>query len=103
MLSPLLYRNVYGKYTMNIRKMQPKFQGVRTMGGKLSRTKGHSYERNIARELSVVFGKVLRQLEYQKDDCRGVDLKGTGNLAVQCKRGKKYSPISKLFNSIWLD
>lgn len=55
---------------------------------KLSRTKGHSFERDVARRLHPIFPDARRQLEYQEG--LGIDLTNTGNLAIQCKRYKKY-------------
>ena len=64
--------------------------------GKMSRTKGHSFERLIAKALRVVFKSARRQLEYQIDDCLGVDLAETGPYRIQCKRFKGYAPISAI-------
>lgn len=64
--------------------------------GKMSRTKGHSYERTVAKQLRHIFPDVGRQLEYQEDECNGVDLKNTGVFKIQCKRLKKYSPITAI-------
>ncbi len=66
------------------------------MGGKFSRTKGHSFERLIAKTLRVVFPKAARQLEYQENQCKGIDLANTGNFKIQCKRGKKYANLSAI-------
>lgn len=62
--------------------------------GKMSRTKGHGFERLVAQAFRVIFPKAMRQLEYQAG--LGVDLANTGNLRVQCKRGRQYAPFSKL-------
>lgn len=72
--------------------------------GKLSRTKGHSFEREIAKELrdKKIFPEAKRKLEYQIDECIGIDLEGTANLAIQLKRYKKYvnpSLIEEVKNS----
>lgn len=64
------------------------------MGGKMSRTKGHGFERLIAQMLRVVFPKAVRQLEYQEG--LGVDLANTGIYDIQCKRYAKYVSISKI-------
>lgn len=64
------------------------------MGGKHSRTKGHSFERDIAIKFRPHFPKVCRQLEYQEG--LGVDLANTGILRVQCKAYKNYAPLSKI-------
>ncbi len=64
--------------------------------GKLSRTKGHSYEREIAAALRVVFPEARRHLEYQDAECFGVDLVNTGHYRIQCKRGRKYASLSAI-------
>jgi len=50
------------------------------MGGKMSRTKGHSYEREIANRFKDIYPNARRQLEYHEDDCHGVDIQDTGDL-----------------------
>lgn len=64
--------------------------------GKLSRTKGHSYERHVAKLFRHLFPGARRVLEYHEDDCNGIDI-DLGVLKLQCKRLKAYAPISKLF------
>lgn len=64
--------------------------------GKAERNKGLSYEREVANKLKDVFPQAKRHLEFQKEECNGVDLDNTGNLLIQCKRGKKYAPLSKI-------
>lgn len=67
------------------------------MGGKHSRTKGHSFERWAANEFrDLGFSGARRQLEYHEDDCNGVDLMDTGPFLVQCKCLKSYAPINKI-------
>lgn len=66
------------------------------MSGKRSRTKGHSYEREIANQLKPMFPEVKRHLESQSQEALGYDLDNTGEWRVQCKRGKKYAPIGKI-------
>lgn len=61
---------------------------------KLSRTKGHAFERWVAQQLRSVFPDAKRQLEYQADEANGVDLANTGDYLVQCKRFKRYAPIT---------
>lgn len=63
---------------------------------KLSRTKGHDFEREIAQRFRVVFPRARRQLEYNEMDCNGVDLADTGSYRIQCKRKKKYSNPSAI-------
>lgn len=63
---------------------------------KLSRTKGHSFERWTAIALRVVFPQARRQLEYHENDCKGIDLAETGLYKFQCKRGRRHAPVSAL-------
>lgn len=63
---------------------------------KLSRNKGHSFEREIASLLRPIFPEVRRHLEYQASEARGVDLDATGPFRIQCKRGKRYASISAI-------
>ncbi len=58
--------------------------------GKLSRNKGHDFEREIAQKFRVIFPEARRQLEYNELDCNGVDLVETGRYLIQCKRKRKY-------------
>lgn len=62
--------------------------------GKLSRTKGHSFERDIALKLRGLFPDARRLLEYQEG--MGIDLEKTGRLRIQCKAYKNYAPLSKI-------
>lgn len=64
--------------------------------GKLSRTKGHSFERWVAIQLRHIFPNCRRHLEYQDAEANGVDLVNTGRYMIQCKRGRKYSSISAI-------
>ena len=66
------------------------------MGGKMSRTKGHSYERSIANKLKCVFPNAKRHLESQMEECKGYDLDHTGPYRIQLKRYKKYVSIGKI-------
>ena len=66
------------------------------MSGKRSRTKGHSYERDIAKAFREVYPGANRLLEYQSDCANGVDLRGTGALRIQCKRTANWAPITKI-------
>lgn len=63
-------------------------------GGAASRRKGHSFERKIANDLKAIFPMSRRQLEYHTDDARGVDIQGTELFKFQCKKLKKYAPIT---------
>lgn len=64
--------------------------------GKLSRQRGASYEREVAKALHKMFPKARRHLEYHALDANGVDLQDTGPFAIQCKRGRTYAPINKI-------
>lgn len=59
-----------------------------------SRNKGHKFEREIAKRLRKVFPEARRQLEYHQNDANGVDIQQTGRYRIQCKRFKKYAPVS---------
>lgn len=70
---------------------------------KLSRTKGHAFEREVAIEFRRAgFPEAKRHLEYQACEAQGIDLDGTGPYRVQCKRGRKPAPISAI-DEIQLD
>ena len=58
------------------------------------RTKGHSYEREVARALRDIFPQVER--EWEAHTGKGYDLRNTGALRIQCKRGKQYAPVTKI-------
>jgi hypothetical protein len=62
--------------------------------GKMSRKKGHSYERIIAQKLRKVYPRARRLLEYQEGV--GHDIERVGPFKIQCKRYKDYAPISKI-------
>ena len=67
------------------------------MGGRHSRTKGHSFERAIAIRLRSKFPKARRHLEYQDAEANGCDLVETGPYRIQCKKLRKYASITKIF------
>jgi hypothetical protein len=56
--------------------------------GKTSRTKGHNFEREVAKLLRNYFPDAKRQLEYQEG--LGFDIANTGELSIQCKVGKSF-------------
>ncbi len=58
------------------------------------RAKGTAFERTVAIAFRELFPKALRQLEFQQG--LGVDLQGTGNLQIQCKRGRSYAPLTRI-------
>jgi len=64
------------------------------MGGKTSRTKGHSFERWTAQQFRPYYSEANRVLEYQIAE--GVDV-SAGPFAIQCKRMKSSVPMNKLF------
>lgn len=67
------------------------------MSGKRSRTKGHQFERDIAKDFrGLGFDDAKRHLEYQAGEANGVDLSGTGRWRVQCKRYAKYTNPSRI-------
>lgn len=60
-----------------------------------SRTKGHSFEREMANEFrDLGFKEARRQLEYHVMDANGVDLQKVEPFAVQLKKYKGYVPIN---------
>lgn len=63
---------------------------------KLSRTKGHGFERACAKKLRAVFPDCKRHLEMQKEEALGFDLDNTGPFRFQCKAYKKYAPVGKI-------
>ncbi len=64
--------------------------------GKLSRTKGHSFEREIAVALRGIFPDARRHLENHIRDANGVDLLHTGHYRIQCKRLAKYANLKAI-------
>lgn len=56
-----------------------------------SRRKGHQYEREICTLLRPVYPDCERTQEGDSLDRAGVDIRGTGGLLVQCKRGRGYA------------
>lgn len=63
---------------------------------KLSRTKGHSFERSIAKLIRHLYPESRRHLEYQDAEANGVDLVNTGYYRIQCKRGRRYASLSAI-------
>lgn len=51
-----------------------------------SRSKGHEFERWVSKYLKRFFPFSKRHLEYQVEECKGVDLDNTEPFAIQCKR-----------------
>lgn len=74
---------------------RPKGTG-RKISGKGCRTKGHDFERWCAEQFRKVFPNAKRHLEYQLEDCQGIDLDETGEYKIQCKRGKRYAPLTAI-------
>lgn len=66
------------------------------MNGKTNRRKGHQFEREVAGVLRDYFPNAKRQLEYQEDDCKGVDIANTGRYKVQCKCKQKYVSVNTI-------
>lgn len=63
--------------------------------GKMSRTKGHGFEREVARMLRENgYPQARRHLEYQEG--AGIDIEGAGVYDIQCKRGRKYASCTVL-------
>lgn len=66
------------------------------MNGKTNRRKGHSFEREVANDLKDIFPNAKRQLEYQEDECLGVDIANTGRYKIQCKNHKQYVSVNTI-------
>ncbi|MFZ8933231.1 MAG: hypothetical protein ACO2ZP_04965 [Bacteriovoracaceae bacterium] len=65
------------------------------MSGKMSRNKGASYEREVARKFREFYPEAKRNVtECQQG--QGIDILDTGPLDIQCKRKRKYSPITAI-------
>lgn len=76
--------------------MAKKKVSVRKISHAGARKKGHDFERWTANEFKKVFPDAARQMEYQIEDAKGIDVKNTGDYLVQCKRGRKYGSIAKI-------
>lgn len=64
--------------------------------GKLARDKGRTFELEVVNCFKPLFRQAKRHLEFQKTEAKGYDLDHTGIFKVQCKRGRKYAPLSKI-------
>ena len=42
------------------------------------------------------FPEAKRQLEYQEDECKGVDIANTGPYKIQCKNHKNYVSVNTI-------
>lgn len=67
------------------------------LGGKGCRKKGHSFEREVAILFRGIFPNAKRHLETRRSDVTGVDLDHTGEFRIQCKRGRNYAPLARIF------
>ena len=76
--------------------MEKKKGKKKSLGGKGCRQKGHQFERDCAIALRKIFPGARRHLEYQDGQAFGVDLAETGEYLFQCKRGKKYAPLTAI-------
>ena len=65
------------------------------MSGRSSRRKGHDYERAVARELREVFGDDVRRGMQFRDGADAPDVV-VPCFWVECKRGKRTSPVAAL-------
>ena len=71
---------------------------TKSQTSKLARRRGHQFERDCANELKVVFPNAKRHLEYQSQEAeKGFDIDGTFPYLFQCKRGRRYASINKIF------
>lgn len=58
--------------------------------------KGKQFERDVSNALGHIFPAAERMLEYQASGNVGIDIQGTGNFKIQCKRNAGYAPISRI-------
>ena len=69
-----------------------------------TRTKGHSFERKIAKDLreSNIYPDAKRHLEYEKGAALlGIDIVNTGKWLIQCKKGKQDpQKLYKFYNQV---
>lgn len=68
----------------------------RKVSHKSARAKGHQFERDIANELGHIFPEAKRQLEYQTDECNGVDIANTDIFKFQCKNKQNYVSVTTI-------
>lgn len=71
-------------------------KGKKKPSGKMSRRKGHQFEREIAIAFRKIFPEARRHLEYQDSEALGRDLANVGDYLVQCKRGRKYASLTAI-------
>ncbi len=64
--------------------------------GRSARNKGLTFERWVAEQLRPLFPGVRRQLEFQIQDAKGVDLQGCHPYKIQCKKLAKYVSINTI-------
>lgn len=64
--------------------------------GRRARSKGHSFEREIAIRLREIFPGARRHLEYQDSEANGVDIAETAHFRIQCKKLKQYAPVTTI-------
>lgn len=71
------------------------------MSGRLSRTKGHSFERQLAQDFremgwdDCITTREAKGGNWSESD-GGIDLRWTAPFLVQCKRRKDYVPVSTI-------
>lgn len=80
------------KLEQELEKVTPK----KTKSKSYGRTKGLSFERDVANKLKHIFPEVRRQLEFQIQDAKGTDLQNTGEFKIQCKKYAGYVPITTI-------
>lgn len=64
--------------------------------GKMQRSKGARYEREIANKLKRIFPNARRKVTNHTAAENGVDLAETGSLHIQTKKWAKYPPATKI-------
>lgn len=69
------------------------------MGGKASRTKGHSYERELAAIMREIFPEAHRGLQSRGGGAEECDVEGTP-FHIEAKRGVKPNPRAALYQAV---
>lgn len=71
--------------------------------GKSQRTKGHSFERAVAKQLRSIWPDVKRHLESQSQEAKGYDLDNTGDFRIQVKALNRVPNIPAVFKEFSIE
>jgi len=69
---------------------------AKKLTGAGARKKGLDHEREVVNKLKKYFPKAERAMVGSYYDNNGVDVRGVGKLLIQCKRNRKYAPITAI-------